>query len=143
MDVRADTDEEAHRLESNATFFRRYSFLAPASSPDLSGWDELFNATSFGGSTVVTRDVSPERPVSGIRQEAPADQFISAFQDIPHDLSDQLYSTSWPSDDFQWQPPNTQCLISVNNGEVLDQTSMMGADHNLLEFSAGSFAHTH
>lgn len=143
LDLRADTGQEAHRPESAAAFFQRYSFLAPAPSPDLSGWDELFNATSFGGSTAVTRDVSPERPVSGIRQEVPADQFISTFQDIAPDLPDQLYSTPWPSDDFQWQPPNTQGLISGNNGQALDQTSIMGVDHNLLEFSADSFAHTH
>ena len=143
LDLRVDTGEEAHHPESTAIFFRRYSFLVPAPSPGLSGWDELFNATNFSGSTAVTRDVSPECPVSGIRQEAPPDQFISAFQDIPHDLSDQLYSTPWPSDDFQWQPPSTQGLASVNNGQALDQISMMGADHNLLGFSTDSFAHTH
>lgn len=131
------------RPESAVAFFRRYPFLEPAPALDLSGWDELFNATNFGGSMAATREESPEcqdDPVSGRRQKPLAAQLLSSISNIPQDLPDQFYSTPWPPDQFQWQSPGaSQGIINANNGQALDESSIMGIDHGILGFSADSF----
>lgn len=137
LDARNSMDAEVLRPESNIPFFRRYPFLEATPSPDLSGWDELFNATNFAGSVAITREVSP------LRHETPADRLATSIPDLPYALPDQGFSTPWPSEEFQWQPPNNSHEIGgVSDQQALDEPFMMGSGHSLLDFSSNSFVHT-
>jgi hypothetical protein len=130
LDAHTTLGGEALHLESTIPFFRRYPFLQPA-PPDLSGWDALFNATNLAGSVVVTRESSTPR------HEDPT----KAMLDMPYALPDNLFSTVWPSDEFQWQPSHTNNDIgSLDDGQTLNESSVMGPDQNLMGFSTDSFS---
>lgn len=135
LDVR-DGGTEVRCDESPVPFFRRYPFLEPTPPLNMSRWDELFNATNFGGPATATRDVSP------VRHQIPTDRFSASMPNMTYGFPDQLSHASWPTDDFQWLPSTVvPGVAGGNNGQAMHEPSMMGTDHGLLDFSTDVFTH--
>lgn len=129
LEVYQDENEEPLPPQSAIEVFRRYPFLEPIPPTNLSGWDELFNATNFGQSVAATRDASPV-------QNESTERFIASVSDVPFGLPDQV-PTPWPLDDFQWQTPGAApSTAGMDAPHAMDESSIMGVGHHLLDFSS-------